>query len=245
MERRLPNLKGMPSAHLRIWTDLSGAVDLLPDPAPIHNWSMLVLPRRYSNLLASVDACALGAAIQAAVKAWRGVFSVEPALNVLIRSGEDVGHVFAELVPRTLRPSEVAALTLGHIQQRDNRWRIIDLVGKHGRVRTIPMPTWVKGAIDVWTSAADFREGPVLRRVNRGDQVQGNGISEKVVWQLLQQLCGRCRRSGHRSSRLEAREIVPRGECGAGADPIVARARKRADHRTGLGQEAGSGELAE
>jgi site-specific recombinase XerD len=86
-----------------------------------------------------------------------------------------------------LRRSEVAALTLAHIQQRDNRWCIIDLMGKHGRVRTIPMPTWVKGAIDAWTSAADLTEGPVLRRVNRGDQVQDVGMSEKVVWQLLQQ----------------------------------------------------------
>jgi integrase len=49
------------------------------------------------------------------------------------------------------------------------------------------MPTWVKGAIDAWTSAAGFTEGPVLRRVNRGDQVQRDGMSEKVVWQLLQQ----------------------------------------------------------
>jgi site-specific recombinase XerD len=86
-----------------------------------------------------------------------------------------------------LRRSEVAALTLGHIQQRDNRWCIIDLVGKHGRVRTIPMPTWVKGAIDAWTSAAGFSELPVLRRVSRGDQVQVAGLSEKVVWQLLKQ----------------------------------------------------------
>jgi integrase len=86
-----------------------------------------------------------------------------------------------------LHRQEVSALTLAHIQQRDNRWCIIDLVGKHGRVRTIPMPTWVRGAIDVWTSAAGFSDGPVLRRVNRGDQVQVAGMSEKVVWQLLQQ----------------------------------------------------------
>lgn len=86
-----------------------------------------------------------------------------------------------------LRRSEVAALTLGHIQQRDNRWCIIDLMGKHGRVRTIPMPTWTKVAIDAWTLGAGFSEGPVLRPVNRGDQVQSAGLSEKVVWQLLQQ----------------------------------------------------------
>lgn len=85
-----------------------------------------------------------------------------------------------------LRRSEVAALTLGHIQQRDNRWCIIDLVGKHGRVRTVPMPTWTKGAIDVWSSAAGFSVGPVLRRVSRRDEVQEAAISEKVVWQLIQ-----------------------------------------------------------
>ena len=85
-----------------------------------------------------------------------------------------------------LRRSEVAALTQKHIQQRDNRWCIVDLVGKHGRVRTIPMPTWVKVAIDTWTGPAGITEGPVLRRVNRGDQAHHDGMSEKVVWQLLQ-----------------------------------------------------------
>jgi site-specific recombinase XerD len=58
-----------------------------------------------------------------------------------------------------LRRSQVAALTLWHIQQPDNRWCIIDLVGKHGRVRTIPIPTWVKGAIDAWTRQPAFRRG--------------------------------------------------------------------------------------
>jgi len=49
------------------------------------------------------------------------------------------------------------------------------------------MPTWTKGAIDAWTSVACFSDGSVLRRVNRGDRVQAAGMSEKVVWQLLQQ----------------------------------------------------------
>src|SRR5260370_34622336 len=59
-------------------------------------------------------------------------------------------------------------------------------MGKHGRVRTIPMPTWVKVAIDAWTSAASITEGPVYRAINRGEQVQAAAMSEKVVWQLLQ-----------------------------------------------------------
>jgi len=84
-----------------------------------------------------------------------------------------------------LRRSEVAALTLKHIQQRDNRWCIVDLVGKRGRVRTIPMPAWVKVAIDAWTGAASVTDGQVLRRIARSDQVRPESMSEKVVWQLL------------------------------------------------------------
>jgi integrase len=94
--------------------------------------------------------------------------------------------ILAVLLGCGLRRSEVAGLTFGHIQQRDGRWCIVDLVGKHGRVRTVPMPTWVKVAIGAWTSAAGIADGPVFRPVNRGDQAQGAALSEKVVWQLLQ-----------------------------------------------------------
>src|SRR5690348_10463523 len=94
--------------------------------------------------------------------------------------------ILAVLLGCGLRRSEVAALTLTHVQQRDGRWCIVDLVGKHGRVRTVPMPTWVKVAIDAWSSTAGLAEGRVFRPVNRVDQVQEAGLSEKVVWQLLQ-----------------------------------------------------------
>ena len=50
--------------------------------------------------------------------------------------------ILAVLLGCGLRRSEVAALTFTHLQQRDGRWCIVDLVGKHGRVRTAPMPTW-------------------------------------------------------------------------------------------------------
>ena len=94
--------------------------------------------------------------------------------------------ILAVLLGCGLRRSEVAALTIGHIQQRDGRWCIVDLVEKHGRVRTVPMPTWVKVAIDAWTTVANVADGHVFRAVNRGGQVQTTALSEKVVWQLLQ-----------------------------------------------------------
>ena len=120
---------------------------------------------------------------------WLSIRQAQTLLNapdVSTKKGLRDRAMLAVLLGSGLRRSEVAALTLRHIQQRDNRWCIVDLVGKHGRVRTIPIPTWVKVAIDAWTGAAAIVEGHVLRPVKRGDQVQGERMTEKVVWQLLQ-----------------------------------------------------------
>ena len=44
-----------------------------------------------------------------------------------------------------LRRHELAVLTVGHLQQREGHWAIVDLRGKAGHVRTIPVPDWVTG----------------------------------------------------------------------------------------------------
>jgi site-specific recombinase XerD len=93
--------------------------------------------------------------------------------------------ILAVLLGCGLRRSEVAVLTFTHLQQRDGRWCIVDLVGKHGRVRTAPMPTWVKVAIDAWTSASRVTADHIFRPVNRGGCVTGERLGEKVVWQML------------------------------------------------------------
>src|SRR5271154_5292879 len=93
--------------------------------------------------------------------------------------------ILAVLLGCGLRRSEAANLTFAHLQQRDGRWCIVDLVGKHGRVRTVPMPAWVKVAIDAWTSPAGVADGRVFRPVNRANGVTGATLGEKVVWQLI------------------------------------------------------------
>ena len=47
------------------------------------------------------------------------------------------------------------------------------------------MPTWVKVAIDAWTSPAGVTAGHVFRPVNRAGTVTGERLGEKVVWQML------------------------------------------------------------
>jgi site-specific recombinase XerD len=92
--------------------------------------------------------------------------------------------ILAVLLGCGLRRSEVSALTFAHVQQRGGRWCIVDLVGKHGHVRTAPMPTWVKLAIDAWTTAGGIADGHVFRPVTRAS-VGVEGLGEKVVWQLI------------------------------------------------------------
>jgi integrase len=121
---------------------------------------------------------------------WLSVRQSQALLNapdIATKKGLRDRAIVGVLLGCGLRRSEVASLSFKHTQQRDSRWCIVDLVGKHGRVRTVPMPTWVKVAIDAWTSAAGIADGKVFRPVNRADEVQDTGLSEKVVWQLLQQ----------------------------------------------------------
>ena len=84
--------------------------------------------------------------------------------------------MLAVLLGCGLRRSEVAALAFTHLQQRDGRWCIVDLVGKHGRVRTVPVPAWTKVAIDAWTLAAGLVDGHAFRPVNRAGRAMGERL---------------------------------------------------------------------
>jgi integrase/recombinase XerD len=81
--------------------------------------------------------------------------------------------MLALLVGCGLRRGEAVALTAGHIQQRDGRWVIVDLRGKHGRLRSIAVPAWVKQAVDRWCAAAGIADGRLLRSLNRHGRITG------------------------------------------------------------------------
>jgi hypothetical protein len=51
----------------------------------------------------------------------------------------------------TLRRSELVALTVADLQEREGRAVFADIRGKGGRVRTVPAPEWVKDAVAEWT----------------------------------------------------------------------------------------------
>jgi site-specific recombinase XerD len=78
-------------------------------------------------------------------------------------------------------------LTFDHLQRREDHWAIVDLIGKAGHVRTVPMPDWVKRAIDDWLNAAAIHQGKLFRCVCRRGTVWGAEITEKVVWHVVKE----------------------------------------------------------
>jgi integrase len=72
--------------------------------------------------------------------------------------------LLAVLIGCGLRRTEVSNMLFSHIQQRESRRLLVDLVGKGGRIRSVPMPSWCKNAIDAWTAAAGHYRGFDLSR---------------------------------------------------------------------------------
>ena len=142
--------------------------------------------------------------------------------------------LLALLLACGLRRHEAVALTLDHLQQREEHWAIVDLVGKGGHVRTVPVPDWVRTELDDWLAAAAIDRGRMFRRVNKVGRAWGDGMTVK----------------GGLAHREGIRQAYRRGEVGAprsatdlcpalsrfgrrvGTDPIPVGTRLSSNHRT-------------
>lgn len=93
--------------------------------------------------------------------------------------------VLSVLIGCGLRRAEAAILSVSHIQQREGRWAIVDIVGKRDKMRTVPMPSWAKATIDSWTYAARIDDGFVFRRVNKGGNLMGERITDQAIYDIV------------------------------------------------------------
>src|SRR6202049_4675766 len=95
--------------------------------------------------------------------------------------------LLALLLACGLRRHEAVALTLDHLQQREDHWAIVDLVGKGGHIRTVPVPDWVRTELDDWLAAAAIDRGRLFRRVNKVGRAWGDGMTVKAVWHIVKE----------------------------------------------------------
>src|SRR5215469_15588483 len=93
--------------------------------------------------------------------------------------------MLATLIGCGLRRGELLGLRVDGIGMREEHWVIADLLGKAGHMRTVPIPAWVKAAIDGWKEASGITEGVIFRSINKAGRVWGNGMTAKVLWQVV------------------------------------------------------------
>jgi site-specific recombinase XerD len=125
--------------------------------------------------------------------------SIEQSSEVLSRARGDRMRekrdyaMLALLFGCGLRRSELVGLKMSDVQTRQGHWAIVDLIGKGGHVRTVPIPGWAKQALDDWTTAAKIADGRIFRAVSRTGKVWGDGITQNVVWYVVK---GGCEKAG-------------------------------------------------
>jgi integrase len=99
--------------------------------------------------------------------------------------------MLAMLIGCGLRRGELLALRVDSIQVREGRWVMADLLGKAGHIRTVPIPGWAKTAIDHWKQATGITEGALFRSIDKAGRVWGNGMTPKVVWEIVREAASR------------------------------------------------------
>lgn len=93
--------------------------------------------------------------------------------------------ILAVLLGCGLRREECASLTVEHIQQREGRWVIVDLVGKRSKTRSVPMPSFTKAAVDAWCKTAGITSGALFLSIRRGGKVQGEGMTSQAIHDVV------------------------------------------------------------
>src|SRR6185312_16260552 len=93
--------------------------------------------------------------------------------------------ILALLIGRGLRRGEPCALSAESIQLREEQWVIADLHGKAGHIRTVPIPLWVKEAVDRWTEASGIKDGCLFRAINKAGRIWGHSMTPKVLWEIV------------------------------------------------------------
>jgi integrase len=99
--------------------------------------------------------------------------------------------MLAMLMGCGLRRGELLALECETIQLREEHWVLADLTGKAGHIRTVPIPAWVKAAIDEWKESSGIKDGAVFRSINKVGRVWGDGMTPKVLWEVVRKAAAR------------------------------------------------------
>lgn len=96
---------------------------------------------------------------------WLTVAQVEELLSLPDRSnyyGVRDAAILSVLVGCGLRRDEILHLDWKQYQSREGRMCLVDVKGKGGKFRTVPVPLWCQTDIDVWNVTSQTQEPPPI-----------------------------------------------------------------------------------
>ena len=100
--------------------------------------------------------------------------------------------VLAMLLGCGLRRAELITVKIEDFELREDHWVLADLIGKGRHMRTIPVPVWVKLAVDAWTDAAGIGDGNLFRAIGKTGKIQGRGFTAKVILSIVREAAVSC-----------------------------------------------------
>jgi len=105
------------------------------------------------------------------------------------KKGARDAAILALMLRCMLRRSEVASLTWGHVQEREGHRALVNIRGKHGRIRTVPLPGDVWRAIKRWLDASErelSEKDRLFVGMGKGDRLTGNPLDPEAIWYLVE-----------------------------------------------------------
>lgn len=84
-----------------------------------------------------------------------------------------------------LRREEVALVRMEHVNRIEGRPALVNLYGKGGRVRTVPIPEFLLEHIQEWVDAAGITEGHICRNITRHGHIGEKMMSGKGIYNIL------------------------------------------------------------
>ena len=120
---------------------------------------------------------------------WLTKKEVENALslpNTQTPKGLRDRAILAVLFGAGLRREELCNLTIQQLQQRDGRWVIANIEGKHGKTRSVPIAAWIKAVIDKWLEHYQT-DGFVFPSMRKGGHLSTEQLTPDAVYKLVKE----------------------------------------------------------
>jgi len=85
-----------------------------------------------------------------------------------------------------LRAEEIGSVRFEHIQERDGRPVLVNLIGKGDKPRSVPMPVWLFQAIQEWVDASGITDGYICRSMpTRYHVLRETRIGRIDAWDIV------------------------------------------------------------